>query len=305
MSVSGIVTNISRGSIHDGPGIRTVVYLKGCGLQCKWCHNPETLSTSPDVLFSSVKCIHCGRCLIICPEHHKVDGDHMKFDRIGCLKCGKCAEACPTGALMICGKPMTVQEVMEEVCKDFEYYKVSGGGVTLSGGECLLQPMFSSELLKQAKNLGINTAVESAFFVSWDSIETVIPFVDLFFADLKLADSQKHKFYTGQDNVVIIKNIKKLAERAEKRIIIRIPLIPGINDSKKEMSKFASIIRNFGNGISGIELLRYNYLARSKYEILGALYNDFGNKAQSDEKMKDLANSLSNFLSEDIPVVFR
>lgn len=287
MSVKGVVTNISKCSLHDGPGVRTVVYLKGCGLRCKWCHNPETLKKSPEVLYAQVKCIHCGKCIEVCPDCHLVSDGEMVFSREKCIACGKCTEVCPTGALAMCGNEKTANEVFMEIVKDRHYYEQSGGGVTLSGGECLLFPDFTLEILRKCKAGNIHTAVETALFVPWENIERVIPYVDLFFADLKIPVPEKHKKYTGHDNGLIIENLKRLSEIHD-NIIIRIPLIPGVNDTECDMRKFSEIVKNFGKGIKDVELLKYNYLASSKYTQCGMEYHDFGEETQSDEYVEVL-----------------
>ena len=163
MSVTAVVSNISRCSVHDGPGVRTVVYLKGCGLRCRWCHNPETLSPDRQILHVPSKCIHCGRCIEICPEHHVIDGNDMVFLREGCTGCGKCAEGCPSGALKADGQAMSAEAVAKEVLRDAHYYAATGGGVTLSGGECLLRPEFVREVFALCREKGISTAVERIF----------------------------------------------------------------------------------------------------------------------------------------------
>lgn len=159
MHITAPITNISRGSLHDGPGIRTVVYFKGCGLKCKWCHNPETLSAEKQILYTEAKCIHCGKCIEVCPTHHKINGNVMLFLRDDCTACGKCAQVCPSLALELCGKEKTVNGLFEEINKDSHYYAISGGGVTFSGGECLLYADFVAEVAKKCRESGIATAV--------------------------------------------------------------------------------------------------------------------------------------------------
>jgi len=292
MSVSVPVSNITRGSLHDGPGIRTVVYFKGCGLRCKWCHNPETLSAEKQILHINSKCIHCGRCIEVCPEHHKIQDKDIVLFRNGCTACGKCVEVCPASALELCGEEKTVTELFEVISKDLHYYRASGGGVTFSGGECLLYPRFVAKIAKMCKDNGIHTAVESAFFVPWKNVEAVLPFVDLFFADLKIPDAEKHQMYTGKDNNLIIENIRKLSE-IKANIILRIPIIPTVNDSNDDMIGFAEIIKSFGNGIKEIELLKYNNLAEAKYETVGKEYIKFSDESQTKEEMKQLSLLLS------------
>ncbi len=291
MTISAPVTNISRCSLHDGPGIRTVVYFKGCTLRCAWCHNPETLSAPAQVLYTSSKCIHCGRCIELCPEHHTVHGNDMVFLRDGCTTCGNCVKACPSLALSLCGKEMTVEDLFAQLKKDLHYYNASGGGVTFSGGECLLHPRFVAKIAEKCKIENIHTAVESAFFVPFENVERVLPFIDLFFADLKIPDPQKHRKFTGQDNRLIIDNISKLSE-IHNNIILRIPVIPGVNDSDDDMDGFADIIRTFGKGIKEIELLKYNNLAESKYAIAGETYVKFADEPQTDAEMQKLCNTL-------------
>lgn len=291
MSVNATITNISRGSLHDGPGVRTVVYFKGCALRCKWCHNPETLSSQKQILYIQSKCIHCGKCVELCPEHHKIQGNDMVFLREGCAACGKCASSCPSLALSLCGEKKTVPELFEEIIKDQHYYIASGGGVTFSGGECLLHSQFVKEIAKMCKDKNIHTAIESAFFVPWENIQNVLPFIDLFFADLKIPDPEKHRKFTGQDNSLIIENITKLSNE-HSNIILRIPVIPGVNDSGDDIDKFAKIIKTFGKGINGIELLKYNNLAESKYNIAGKDYTNFADRSQTDGEMEIICLSL-------------
>ncbi len=303
MSVSGCITNISRASLHDGPGVRSVVYFKGCTLKCKWCHNPENLSFSEIILYMPSKCIHCGRCVSLCPECHEIIGNGMVYHREKCITCGKCAESCPSCALTLCGKKMTVDEVLKEVMKDKHCYTESGGGITLSGGECLLQDEFCKELLQRCKKEGISTAVESALYVPTSNMESVSPYVDTFFADIKLPDEKRHKEYTGQSNKLILENLSRLT-RIHESVILRIPLIPNVNDSISDMEAFGKIISSFGEGVKGIELLKYNYLAESKYKIAGMTYNSFGNETQDDETVIKLAKTLEEAINRCFPVYF-
>lgn len=292
MSVSAPVTNISRGSLHDGPGVRTVIYLKGCGLRCRWCHNPETLSPKKEILYLPNKCMHCGGCVDLCPEHHRIDGNDMVYLRDGCTACGNCTEECPTGALTVCGENMTSDDVFAEIRKDLHYYIESGGGVTFSGGECLLYPEFVAETAEKCFENGIRTAVESALFVPWKNIERVLPFTDLIFADLKIADSGKHRKYTGQDNALILENLHKLSEVHE-NLHIRIPVIPGVNDSAEDFGGFAEILDSLGGGLRDAELLRYNPLAESKYRFAGREYTKFADNPQTDGEMEALCRMLA------------
>ncbi len=304
MSLTASITNISRGSLHDGPGVRSVVYFKGCGLRCAWCHNPETISVAPLVLYAPTKCIHCGRCVALCPKGHEIVGDDMVYHREHCTSCGTCADACPTGALSLCGKEMSLDDVLKEIRKDKHYYTESGGGVTLSGGECLLHPAFCRELLMRCKEENIGTAVESALYVPTSHMETVASLVDTFFADVKLPDAKRHEKYTGHDNALIVENLHKLT-RMHDHVILRIPLIPSVNDTPEDMKSFGALISTFGDGIKEIELLKYNYLAESKYMGAGMDYHSFGMKTQSDATLQTLAEALEKALDGRFPVYFR
>ena len=225
----------------------------------------------------------------------------MTFLSEGCTACGRCAGECPAEALAVIGERMSVDEVLEEIRKDLHYYVTSGGGVTFSGGECLLYPNFVAALAKKCRSEGIHTAVESSFCVPWEHIEAVLESVDLFFVDCKLADPQKHEAYTGKDNRLILENLRRLSQTG-KPIVLRIPIIPQVNDSDEDMARFGEIIAEFGGGIRSVELLKYNYLAQSKYELLGERYTAFAQDSQTDEEMAGYAQKLSE--QTGLPVVF-
>lgn len=298
-NIRGLITDISRCSLHDGPGVRTVVYFKGCGLRCKWCHNPETLSAEKNMMFLSAKCIKCGRCLEVCPQCHTVVDNEIQIDRSKCKHCGRCVESCPAGALQMMGREVTTEELMSEIRKDSHYYETSGGGVTLSGGECLLQSEFAAALLEKCKAEGIHTAIETALFVPWECVERVLPYVDLVFADLKIADSKKHKEYTGQPNECILENLKRLSE-AGADIIVRIPLIPGVNDTQEEIEKLGGVINTLGPGVQTVEVLKYNYLAESKYQSIGLVWENFGKETQSEEMLEKIRQQLKTITGLEI-----
>ena len=302
MSVSATVTNISRCSLHDGPGIRTVVYLKGCGLRCRWCHNPETLEARPQTVFMPSKCIGCGRCLSICPEHHHLLGNRLHFERQGCRACGRCVQACPSEAMSIIGTSIDAQQVFADVQKDAHYYRRSGGGVTFSGGECLLHPTFVAEVARLCRQASIHTLVETALFVPWDNVVRVLPLIDLFYVDLKLADPEKHLLYTGQDNALILENLRRLSQRSTP-ITVRIPVIPTVNDTTEDIDGFAKILRTLGPSVREVELLKYNPLASSKYELVGADYTAFADDAQTNEQMQAFCDRLSAQIK--LPCSFR
>lgn len=304
MSVSALITNISRGSLHDGPGVRTVIYSKGCGLRCRWCHNPETLVAQPQILFNVTKCIGCGKCAEVCPEHHFVCDGRPAFLRDGCAGCGRCADSCPTGALSLAGEVMTTEQVLKEVEKDRHYYAMSGGGVTFSGGECLLYPEFVAAVAKECRQREIHTAVETALFVPWEHVACVRDHIDLFYVDLKLPDEEKHRQYTGQSQRKILENLRTLVSTGAD-VIIRIPLIPHVNDSVEDMRAFALIICSLEGKICGVELLKYNHLAESKYQFLDMPYMAFAPETQPDEKIQTLCDALNEALAGACKAFYR
>ena len=293
MSVSALISNISRGSVHDGPGIRTVIYFKGCLLRCAWCHNPETLSFKKEILFHPSKCVHCGACVAACPEHHVNKGTDISFLREGCAACGRCADVCPSLALSVCGEEKTADLLFAEILKDQAYYAVSGGGVTFSGGECLLHPDIVAQTAQRCKEAGISTAAESALFVPWENVQAVLPYIDLFYADLKVFDSEKHRHFTGQSNEHILENLQMLSH-THSNIIVRIPVIPGVNDTWEDFDGFAKILTSLGSGVRQVELLKYNTLGGSKYDALGKQSVPFADTPQSDEQMQELCTRLNH-----------
>jgi len=271
----GLVFNIERYAVHDGPGIRTIIFLQGCPLRCAWCQNPEGQELLPQIAYFEEKCTFCGRCIEVC-ENEALYKRNSKIitDLSKCLRCGKCTEKCPNEARKLLTNIFSPEEVIDIVSKDEPFYRRSGGGITLSGGEPFFQSAFSSRILKLAKDRGINTCVETCGYFDWDEMIKIemFKFVDLLYFDIKNMDSQKHKEETGVKNAKILTNFKRLCELG-KKIIVRIPVITNFNDSENNIYKTAEFISNSNSGnIIRIELLPYHEFGVKKYHHLGKDY---------------------------------
>lgn len=269
--ISGTVLSIQRCAMHDGPGIRTSVFFKGCPLSCRWCHNPESQSFVPQLAFQREKCTNCGICVETCScgVHDLSQGQHQ-LDRERCTACGQCAARCPSGALKRYGERLTAKQVMNTVHKDIAYYAASGGGVTLSGGEPLAQPDFAMALLENAKSAGIHTCIETCGHVPFAVLEQAIPLVDCFLYDYKLTSPQQHKAAAGADNQLILHNLEQLY-RHGKNIILRCPIIPGINDTEEHFLGIARMEALYPN-LMGIEIMPYHDMGKGKAEAIGRSY---------------------------------
>ncbi len=277
------VVSVKRFAVHDGGGIRTTLFLKGCPLKCVWCHNPESISFAPEVAFYEEKCVNCFACSKVCPSgaHQEKEGKHI-FLREKCSGCGVCELVCPGDALTFYGKSMTVDEVLPLLLEDRAFYEESGGGVTLSGGECLMYPEFCRELLKKLKAEGIHTAVDTCGFVTKKTLDRVLPFVDLFLYDIKPIDRDVHKKCTGVENDIILENLKYL-DTLGKEIEVRIPFVPELN--KGEMEKIANSLKPLQN-IKRVRILKYHNYAGSKYRAL-SMKNTLPEQLPSEEEVKE------------------
>ena len=273
--VLGRVFNIQRFSLHDGPGIRTTVFLKGCPLHCLWCHNPEGVGASPSVSFLPEKCMACGECVRVCAhDAHRLEGSDAQgsvvnhvYDREACEKCGSCTEYCDSGALEFVGRPMSGDDVMKEVIQDRTFYASSAGGMTISGGEPLAQIDFTIALLRAAREQGIHCCVETSGFASWERIRTLLPLVNLFLYDCKEMDAQRHKDFTGQSNLLILKNLQSL-HAAGAKIQLQCPIIPGCNDREDHFNGIVALAHSLPH-LEGVLLLPYHPLGESKLQRFG------------------------------------
>ena len=292
LQLTAPIFNIQTYSIHDGPGIRVTVFEKGCPLRCLWCANPESNSPKPQLMTYAVKCTGCGRCVDVCPNDAirigPKDGKYVALtDRARCVSCGACEETCPNDAREIAGKSQTVREVLDKVLRDKLFIDASGGGMTISGGECLVHPEFTAALLKAAKEAGLHTAVESCSFASLDVIDAVYRYVDLALLDIKHMDSAKHKEYTGVPNETILANIRHIHNELGVETMISVPTIPGYNDSDENIAATAKFVaEELGRDVK-VRLLPYHRLGESKNESLGKEMN-FSIEIPSDEHMQAL-----------------
>jgi pyruvate formate lyase activating enzyme len=297
--LTGTVLNIQHFCTHDGPGMRTTVFLKGCSLRCRWCSNPESIHAKPELAYNPQKCLgekQCGLCLkSVCPESaiyvlgsgDKAD-DKIRINWSLCTDCGACVGACPAEALYLFGQAMTVDQVLQEVEQDSAFYRESGGGLTVSGGECQLQADFVAALLAGAHERGINTAIETASNVPWEQMEKVLPHVDVILHDHKLSDPERHKKWCGADNTRIRANLKKAYETFPNvKFIARTPVIPGVNDDEEHIRSVLEFIRPHKNVID-YELLPYHRFGESKYGFLGRVYGMRDFTSPTPERMQQL-----------------
>jgi pyruvate formate lyase activating enzyme len=294
--MDGWVFDIQRFSIHDGPGIRTTVFLQGCNLRCTWCHNPESQTGGPSVQFFVDKCIVCAQCVAACPEGAQLVADGQRvYVRDLCRTCGACVDTCYAGALVIKAKQMAVAEVLAEVEKDRAYYDDSGGGVTFSGGEPALQGDFLAALLRESKARGLRTAVDTAGHVPWETLAALLPHTDLFLVDVKAFEEETHRAGTGAGNRRILENVRRLASSGVE-LRIRIPVIPGFNAHATELGKIACCLAGLER-VPSVELLPFHHLGGGKYESLGCAYPSQAIQPPSDEAM---AGFLRLFLERGI-----
>ncbi|MHB1376641.1 MAG: glycyl-radical enzyme activating protein [Candidatus Humimicrobiaceae bacterium] len=263
-----IIFNIERMALHDGPGIRTTIFLKGCNMHCQWCHNPESISDKPELFFNSSLCIMCRKCMKACKHDvHVFSQENHILDRRECILCGSCVSVCPSQALDLCGKEMSVNEVMDIVMKDDIFYKSSEGGITISGGEPLCQPESVFELLRKAKNKGLHTVLETNGNYNWKKIKPMLILIDIIRFDLKHMDSREHKYFTGSDNNLILGNLKRLINNNCK-VVISYPLILGVNDSMQNVKEMIKVIKDL-HSVLCVDVIPYHNLYISKLEKLG------------------------------------
>ncbi len=262
----GLIFNIQRYSLHDGPGIRTTVFFKGCPLKCQWCQNPEGIDTDVELFRHNQKCIHCGSCMTHCHEKAiDLTDSGPLVNRQACNRCMECVDICPTGTLEMAGKEYSVNEVVQAALKDILIYEESGGGVTISGGEPLLQYEFLLELLLALKKLNIHTAIETSGYCSWEKIKEISKITDLIYYDLKLIDDNSSRIFTGASNILIMDNLERLVISGA-NIVVRMPLIPSVNDTRDNIEHTAGYLSSIG--VKCIELLPYHNLGSVKYEGL-------------------------------------
>jgi pyruvate formate lyase activating enzyme len=297
MTVQGTILNIERFAIHDGPGIRTVVFLKGCPLKCLWCSTVNGQLMSPEMEYYVEKCVGCKRCVEVCPVHaiSVASTDEILTDRRLCDNCGKCVEVCPSGARVMAGEVVTVDEVIGKIERDTLFYSNSGGGVTLSGGEPTMQPEFSLKILKECKALGIHTAMETCGYTQWDILESLLKYLDLIYMDIKHISTEEHKRLTTKGNELILENARRIAgDYPDLPFIIRLPLIPGYNDSDENIASTAQFISQL-NGKHKLELLPYHRLGIPKYQALSREYPLPEVSPPSDDHMHRLEEMVNSY----------
>lgn len=261
MTEEALIFDIQRFSLHDGPGIRTLFFFKGCPLRCRWCQNPEGLTTSIEIAFYAQFCIGCGACAQVCPENAITFEGDQRIIRERCTRCGACAEVCYAEALRVVGKAYTPKELLEEALKDEPFYQTSGGGITVSGGDPTLQPKPLLAFLKLCKEKGLHTAMETCGYTSWETLAALLPYLDLVLYDLKAVDGDLHRALTGRDNGRILDNLRRIVA-AGKTVIPRIPLVPTMNATEENLAQTADLAAELG--LEQVHLMPYHRLGESK-----------------------------------------
>lgn len=293
--LTGIVTQIQRYSINDGPGIRTTVFLKGCPLRCSWCHNPETQAPGPEIYFSEQKCVRCGSCRNACQVSGAIDMEsNCRLNHEICTKCMQCVRACAYSALTRVGETLTVAEVIREVSRDIPFYSNSGGGMSVSGGEPLYQADFAAALLQEAKKAGLHTCVDTSGCAPFRDIEKILPYTDLFLFDIKHIDPAIHKITTGVSNELILENACLIARRANVRL--RLPIIPGVNDTEIFIRDAGRLAREIG--VKACDILPYHDCCEAKYKMLNREEDFYKVKIPADEKVNEFRQILRGFVPE-------
>ena len=281
------IFNVQKFCVHDGPGIRTTVFFKGCPLRCAWCHNPESQDFAPELLVNAEKCTSCRQCLPTCPAGAiRATGEGIVTDRASCRACGSCVDECLKGAREIAGHQATITELLAEIEKDRVFYEQSGGGVTLSGGEVLCQPEAARELAQTCKSRGIHVAIDTCGHATYENLARLLDCADLFLYDLKHLDPLQHRKFTGQDNHLILDNLLRLSATGQS-IHLRIPLIENFNADDAHIESVARFVRQLN--LSRIDLLPYHNTGSSKYERLGRRYNTDGFAAPAPERLARIA----------------
>ena len=289
MKKSGIVFNIQKYSVHDGPGIRTVVFLKGCPLRCRWCSNPESQKPQPQLVYNPKKCLtleHCVRCIEVCTVGaiKSGEGNRIQLDRDICTECLLCTKACPSLALNVYGETMTVAQVIDKVEEDSSFYSRSGGGLTISGGEPMHQVEFAVSLLKEAKRHRINTAMETCGFCQWEDLRDACGFLDTLLYDVKSMDPEKHRVFTGISNELILENLQRVRKAfPDLPVWVRTPVVPGFNDDPKDIRQILEHIHDMPN--TYFEALDYHRMGKPKYEYLGLEF-PMGDQKLDEEKIQ-------------------
>jgi pyruvate formate lyase activating enzyme len=291
---TGKIFDIKKYAIHDGPGIRTTVFFKGCPLSCRWCHNPEGITEASQRLYRKDRCIACRECADACPEEAiSTSTDGLKWNASDCVYCGTCADICPAEAVELIGKSMTVEEVMAEIARDIVFYDESGGGVTLSGGEPLMQPAFLNALLDACGKLGIHRTVDTTGHTDTQTLLETATRTDLFLYDLKHMDAGKHARFTGVTNQLILENLNVLS-RQDVDIIIRLPLIPGINSDPENIDRTGAFISSLP-GVRRINILPYHCAATAKYKNLGMEFHASDIEPSSRDFLDSVAKRLAHY----------